>query len=73
MKRAYANYQVSLKLLLWKGGNVLYLKDVDGKWDLPGGRIDTIESKTPLENILAREVREELGKKLKYELLTFPN
>ena len=68
MKRDYATYQVALKIFLRKGRNVLFLKDENGKWDLPGGRIDNVESKIPLENILAREVREELGREVKYDL-----
>ncbi|OGZ56840.1 MAG: hypothetical protein A3H64_02485 [Candidatus Ryanbacteria bacterium RIFCSPLOWO2_02_FULL_45_11c] len=68
MKRDYAIYQVALKIFLQNGGDVLFLKDENGKWDLPGGRIDNVENKKPLEKILAREVREELGKEVKYEL-----
>jgi len=68
MRRDYAIYQVALKIFLRNGRNVLFLKDDKGKWDLPGGRIDTVESKVPLEKILAREVGEELGRKVKYDL-----
>ena len=68
MKRDYATYQVALKIFLRKGRNILFLKDENGKWDLPGGRIDNVEGKMPLEKILAREVREELGRKVKYDL-----
>lgn len=68
MKRDYALYQVALKIFLRRGRGVLFLKDENGKWDLPGGRIDNVESKKPLEKILAREVREELGREVRYEL-----
>ena len=68
MKRDYALYQVALKILLWKGRKVLFLRDDKGKWDLPGGRIDNVEGKVPLEKILAREVREGLGRSVKYSL-----
>ncbi|MCH8741977.1 NUDIX domain-containing protein [Patescibacteria group bacterium] len=69
MKRDYGIYQVALKLLLRKGNEILFLKCVpSGNWDLPGGRIDNVESKVPLKKILAREVREELGRKVKYRL-----
>jgi len=68
MKRDYAMYQVALKIFLRNGRNVLFLKDENRRWDLPGGRIDNVEGKKPLEKILAREVREELGKEVKYEL-----
>jgi 8-oxo-dGTP pyrophosphatase MutT (NUDIX family) len=69
MKRDFGIYQVALKILLRKGNKVLLLKTDDGKyWDLPGGRIDTVENKTPLKKILAREIREELGQGVRYEL-----
>ncbi|OGF76787.1 hypothetical protein A3H65_03535 [Candidatus Giovannonibacteria bacterium RIFCSPLOWO2_02_FULL_45_14] len=69
MKRDYANYQVSLKLYLRKGNKALFLKLSDNDfWDLPGGRIDNVETKTPLKKILDREVKEELGTKVKYKL-----
>lgn len=67
MKRDYGVFQVGLKILLRKGGRVLLLRDDKGL-DLPGGRIDNVEYGTPLEKIIAREVREELGPKLKYVL-----
>lgn len=67
MKRDYGIFQVGLKILLRKGDKVLLLRDDKGL-DLPGGRIDNVEYQTPLEKIIAREVREELGPKLKYVL-----
>ena len=60
-------YQVSLKLILKnKKGKVLVLKTLEtgnfaGYHDLPGGRIDTDELSVPFEDILKREVREEVG------------
>ena len=69
MPRAYAHYQVSLKLLLKRGRSVLLLRLTSNNcWDLPGGRIDAVEGRTPLEKILAREIREELGPTLRYQL-----
>lgn len=68
-KQNYAMYHVGLKILLRKGGEFLFLKSIDGAhWDLPGGRIDDAEHETPLEEILAREVREEIGEEIKYKL-----
>lgn len=67
MKRDYGVFQVGLKILLRKGGKVLLLRDDQGL-DLPGGRIDNVEYRVPLEKIIAREVREELGPKVKYVL-----
>ncbi len=70
MKRDYANYQVALKVLLRRGDEVLFLRITDPLmcFDLPGGRIDNVETKTPLARILAREVREELGVDVRYTL-----
>ena len=70
MKKDYGTFQVGLKILFRKGGKVLLLRmNDDDQWlDLPGGRIDKVEYRTPLEKIIAREVREELGAKVKYIL-----
>ena len=70
MKRDYAIYQVGLKILLKKGSSVLFLTITDKEHylDLPGGRIDNVESNVPLEKILAREIREELGPSVRYLL-----
>ena len=70
MKRDYGVFQVGLKILLRKGSRVLLLRmNDDDQWlDLPGGRIDNVEYKAPLERIIAREVKEELGPKVKYVL-----
>ena len=69
MKRDYAMYHVALKALLKKGDKILFLTFGSREnLDLPGGRIDTVENNVPLEKILAREVREELGKTVKYKL-----
>ncbi len=69
-KRAFGLYWVALKILLKKDGRFLFLRTDDGRfWDLPGGRIDNVEARVPLEKVLAREVREELGKSLKYKLV----
>lgn len=70
MKRDYGIFQVGLKVMLRKGSKVLLLwMNDDKKWlDLPGGRIDNVEYRTPLEKIIAREIREELGGQVKYIL-----
>ncbi|MCX6766822.1 MAG: NUDIX hydrolase [Candidatus Moranbacteria bacterium] len=68
-KREYANYNVAMKILLSYKEKYLFLVDSSGrKYDLPGGRIDNVEHNVPLEKILEREVKEELGKNLKYKL-----
>ena len=57
-------------MLLKKGNKFLFLKTAAKPifWDLPGGRIDNVERNVPLEKILAREIKEELGNKIKYKL-----
>jgi 8-oxo-dGTP diphosphatase len=67
MERGYANYHAALKVLLQKGDEFLFLRQLpDSKLDLPGGRIDNVEYEIPLLDVLEREVREELGDKIEY-------
>ncbi|MFZ5390723.1 MAG: NUDIX domain-containing protein [Patescibacteria group bacterium] len=60
-------YQISLKLILKnQAGEALCLKGLrggtfDGFYDLPGGRIDDSEFTVPFEQVIKREVAEELG------------
>lgn len=60
-------YQISLKLILKNDkGEVLILNAIrggtfEGFHDLPGGRIDVDEFRVDFEDILRREVREEIG------------
>ena len=69
MKRDYGIYHVGFKILLRKGNRFLFLKSASKKyWDLPGGRADNIEYKTPIKKIIEREVKEELGDKARYNL-----
>lgn len=67
MKRDFGIFHVGLKILLRKDGKYLVLRKKSGHVDLPGGRIDNVEYATPLERVLAREIREELGQ-IKYRL-----
>lgn len=60
-------FSVGLKGLLRKGDEFLFLRGKKrNKVDLPGGRIDKSEALVPLEDILAREIREELGDEVSY-------
>lgn len=70
MKRDYGVFQAALKIVLHRGDKILFLRDNNARktWDWPGGRIDNVEYETPLEKIIAREVREELGSRVKYVL-----
>jgi len=65
-------YHVGMKILLWKGDEVLLLRDAKTEHlDLPGGRIDDNEDNIPILNALKREVREELGSNVEYKIGEF--
>ena len=75
MPKKYADFNVSLKLILKKNGKVLILTERHteethkaGCVDLPGGRIEKNEENLPLKDLFKREVREELGQ-VKYKVL----
>src|SRR3989338_7584743 len=67
MKKEKGLYQVSLKVIMKNTkGEILGLKAIDkgsmrGYFDLPGGRIDSDEFYAPFEEIIKREIREEIG------------
>ena len=61
-------YFVAVKVLLRKGDDLLITHDIFDEWDIPGGRIKPDEFETPLENIVARKMREELGGDVQYSL-----
>lgn len=61
-------YHVAMKAFVRKDDKVLILMEADdvGKADLPGGRIAIGEFDVPLDDILAREIEEELGADVRY-------
>lgn len=61
-------YFVAMKLLLRDGDKLLITHDIFGEWDIPGGRIKPDEFEKPLESVIERKVREELGPEVKYKL-----
>jgi len=61
-------YFVAVKVFLERDGKLLILKDNFGDWDLPGGRIKKDEFEVPLEQIIERKMREELGGDIKYTI-----
>lgn len=73
MIKKHALYNVGLKVILendrkeilglWAGKTGM----LANSYDLPGGRIDTDEIQTPLEEIIKRELHEEIGS-VKYAL-----
>ncbi|MBL7045513.1 MAG: NUDIX domain-containing protein [Parcubacteria group bacterium] len=61
-------YFVAVKLFLEDDGKLFIFKDKWGDWDLPGGRIKKDEFNAPLEEVVARKVKEELGEAVSYTL-----
>jgi len=61
-------YFVAVKLLLEKDGKLLITKDKWDCWDLPGGRIKKDEFETPLDDVIARKMEEELGSDVQYKV-----
>lgn len=62
MARAIQRFEVSLKAFIVREGRALFVRESDsGYWELPGGRIDVGEEWLAHGEILAREIREELG------------
>lgn len=68
MNQAKDMYFVAVKVLLRKGDDLLITHDIFGDWDIPGGRIKPDEFEVPLEDVVARKVREELGDTVSYKL-----
>lgn len=67
-------FNISLKLILQnEKGEILGLKcpnegTLSGFYDLPGGRINSDELQIPLERVIARETKEEVGENVKYKV-----
>jgi ADP-ribose pyrophosphatase YjhB (NUDIX family) len=59
-------YFVAVKVFLEQDGKLLILKDNFGDWDLPGGRIKKDEFDVPLDQVIERKMREELGNEIHY-------
>ena len=67
-KKAKDLYFVAVKVFLKKDDTLLIFKDGFGNWDLPGGRIRYDEFKKPLESVIGRKMKEELGDLVRYKL-----
>lgn len=62
MPRAIQKFDVGLKAFVLRGRSLLVVREAaTGLWELPGGRIDVGEEDLPQAEVLARELREELG------------
>ncbi len=67
----YALFQVSLKSLIINNDKLLTLYSPDGKYDFPGGRINSDEVNHDLEISLTREMEEELSEDFKFKINNF--
>jgi 8-oxo-dGTP pyrophosphatase MutT (NUDIX family) len=61
-------YFVAVKLLIRDGDKLLITHDIFGSWDIPGGRIRKEEFEAPLEEVIHRKMKEEIGSDVKYEI-----
>jgi len=61
-------YFVAVKVFLERDGKFFIFKDRFGAWDLPGGRIKKDEFKAPLDSIIRRKMKEEIGDAVEYEI-----
>jgi len=69
MTKVNKNFQVGLKAILNNNGSFLALKDAYSEyWDIPGGRIEANEIDLPVSECLRREVLEELGLSVRFEI-----
>lgn len=63
MRKPIQLFHVAVKAFIVRDGRLLMVREAFGPrlWELPGGRIDVGEESAPHEQVLARELREELG------------
>lgn len=61
-------YYIAVKVLLRDKGMLLVTHDIFGAWDIPGGRIRENEFETPIEKIIERKIKEELGPQVTYSI-----
>ena len=67
-KRVHQTFHVGLKAFIADGEKLLILQDDEGLWELPGGRTEKSEIHEDLRNILKREVTEEVGEAIQYDI-----
>ncbi len=66
---SHSLFEVGLKAFLVTGPRLLLVKEREGGlWELPGGRIEPGEEELPAATILAREIAEELGDDVLFDL-----
>jgi 8-oxo-dGTP diphosphatase len=64
----FALFEIASKAILRKGNKILLLTQFDGAYDFPGGRMDKSETSLELTDILSREIKEELGSSVKFNV-----
>jgi 8-oxo-dGTP pyrophosphatase MutT (NUDIX family) len=69
--KTIASFEVGLKAFLVRDGRLLLVRETIGErlWEVPGGRFDVGEETTPPHEILRRELGEELGGELRWDLI----
>jgi len=68
--KKYSSFLLSFKLMLKRGNEILILTESYSKClDLPGGRMERGEEELPIKDVFKREIAEELGRSVKYEVL----
>jgi 8-oxo-dGTP pyrophosphatase MutT (NUDIX family) len=69
--KTIATFEVGLKAFLVRDGRLLVVRErmAPQLWELPGGRFDAGEETVPTSAILARELGEELGGALRWDLV----
>lgn len=69
MTKKDQNFNVGLKAFIRNGDAFLALKDAYSEfWDIPGGRIEGSEIDQPVAECLRRELLEELGLNLRFQI-----
>lgn len=69
MAASRKNFHVGIKAFLQNGSRFLALKDAYSEyWDVPGGRIEASEIDQPVTECLRRELLEELGLNIRFEI-----
>ena len=70
MAKEIQRFDVGVKAFIVNGRDeILLLRETaSGQWELPGGRIDVGEERAPLEQVLRRELGEELGPEFQAEI-----
>lgn len=64
----HALFQVAIKTILKKDDKILVLLTNDNYIDFPGGRLNEDERDQPPKEVVLREIKEELGEKVKIQV-----